>query len=65
MESPAPSENPMPLTLAGRELSSAVMLDYTNGKEGYPFWSEDRMDQEAGLDEAFREWGFSVDDPFY
>ena len=54
-----------PLPLAGKELTSAAMLDFTSGKEGYPFWSDHRMDQEAGLEEAFREWEFSVEAPFY
>lgn len=60
-ETPSPTPTPAPLTLAGVELNSAVMLDFTDEKEGHPY----RMGQEAELDKAFHDWGFSPDSPFY
>ena len=59
VESPAPSENPMPLTLAGEELYSAVMMDIP--ADGYSF----SKDTAANLDGWFQLMGFQAEEPFY
>lgn len=64
-EAPTSSETPVPLTLAGQELFSATMADYSKRSEEYPYWSDYRTGQEAGLEDAFQEWGFDPELPFF